>query len=145
MAQMKIFTKKEKGREDSFWYYDQAIARIGSWLLIANGDIDVTFPDGQRRSGGDAVSYALDQGWKDKDLGKLEWNMNNWFEVLEDGGGDSGEVCYQYDEAIHLLKEAVKDKPVVMRGPPKPKARAKKKLSPESSKESPSTGVQGLR
>ena len=120
---IKILQKKQRGREDSFWY-DGVIAAIGDYILIATGDIRVTFPSGESRKNDDAMQRALELGYKDEDLSKLGWINNNWFEVIrgtEKGGAlvtveacstdlEEINVSYDYDGAIENLKAYYEEK-----------------------------------
>ncbi len=118
MPKVKYYQKPEKNREDSFWF-SGTIATIGKYILIATGDIDIVFPDGVRERDDRAVYEATLRKWHDKNLQKLEWNNNNWFEVIygtvdENGNyhieDDSlGDVAYSFEEGIELLKAYVKD------------------------------------
>lgn len=118
MPKIKYYQKPEKNRQDSFWF-DGVIAAIGKYLLIATGEIGVTFPDRLHEHDYDAVKEALQRKWHDKDLMKLEWDNNNWFEVIygtvdknniihmEDC--EMGDVAYDYAEGIERLKIYVKE------------------------------------
>lgn len=107
---MEVFQEKEPGRENSFWYNGD-IAIEGDCILIAEGEIRVTFPDGYVGRDWHAVEHAMDLGYTDVDLGKFEWDMNNWFEVVSKKGESIlGDVVYEYDAAIELLKQYVRDK-----------------------------------
>jgi len=103
---------KCRGKEDSFWY-EGLIASIGDYRLIACGEIRVNFPkDEEWYKNGRAVEEAELKSYTDKDLKKLEWGNNNWFEVVK-GTVKNGivhvedcmdcDVSYDYDEAIDKL------------------------------------------
>lgn len=115
-----IFTKKLPKREEAFWY-DGPIAGIGKYILIATGEIRITFPDEQRFRDGQAVKEAWQRGYKDKSLKKLKFENNNWFEVVYGKVIGStgrlsiedcimGDVVFTYDEGIAMLESYVKDK-----------------------------------
>jgi len=115
MLKLKILIPKiSKQRSDSFWY-SGTIATIGTYELIASGDIRITFlDDGSSGKNGWAVHDAYNRGYKDKDLiesaGKIGWQNNNWFEVVcTHGECVLGDVAYDYDEAIQLLKQYFKE------------------------------------
>jgi len=109
-AAIVIHQAKEPGRCDSFWYGGR-IASLGNCVLIAEGDIRCSFPDGYVGCGDHGVSHARDRGYLDADLGRLEWDMNNWFEVVSDHGESVlGDVAYDYDSGIALLIQYVRDK-----------------------------------
>lgn len=117
---LKIHMDKMESREESFWY-DGMVASIGKYVLIATGEIRITFPDEQRFRDGQAVKEAWQRGYKDKSLKKLEFENNNWFEVVYGKVIGStgrlsiedcimGDVVFTYDEGIAMLKSYVKDK-----------------------------------
>lgn len=118
---LEIIQKKERARKSSFWY-DGVVAKQGDYLLIATGEIRITFPDlTDTFRDYNAVKEAYDKGYKDKDLTKLEWHNNNWFEVVYGKYNketniyqieecDIGVVSFDYDEGIELLKWYVKNK-----------------------------------
>jgi hypothetical protein len=119
---LEIWQKKEKNRADSFWY-NGIIAQIGNYLLIATGDISISFPDcpDELYKDSRAVEEAENKKYKDKDLVKLEWHNNNWFEVIY-GTYDKRnnryaildcvmcDVAHDYDAGIQMLKRYVKEK-----------------------------------
>ena len=125
---MKIITKKiSKLHNDSFWY-DGVIAlaktKAGTELkLIACGDIRINSKEGNIVYDCKERNEGIKGGLKnDKDLKKIGnnysdnyyWENNNWFEVLfklkKEGCWDSimGDVVYDYDTAIQLLKDYAK-------------------------------------
>lgn len=124
MNKIKIIQPKiDKKHKDAFWYNGQ-IATIetdhGTYSLEAVGDIKVLFEEnGDWYRDSNAVEEAFDRKLTDKDLDKLYkhdgWGNNNWFEVVcikpngkvEDLMGD---VSYDYDEAIEMLKTYVEEK-----------------------------------
>ena len=126
---MEILQEKiSEKHNDSFWY-DGHIARIvkkngTELILIACGDIRIHNKEGElvydckeRNSG---IKGGLNN---DDDLKKIGnnyddnyyWENNNWFEVIfkkkNEEAFDSimGDVRYDYDEAIEMLKEYAKD------------------------------------
>jgi hypothetical protein len=119
---LEIWQKKEKNRADSFWY-DGIIAQIGNYLLLATGDIRISFPDNpdENYKDGQAIEEAYNRKYKDKDLAKVEWHNNNWFEIIY-GTYDKKtnrytiadcvmcDVEYDYDAGIQMLKRYVKEK-----------------------------------
>lgn len=118
MPKIKYYQKPEKNRQDSFWF-DGPIAAIEKYLLIAIGEIGVTFPDGNHEHNYHAVEEALRRNWHDTDLKKLKWDNNNWFEVIY-GTVDKnniitiedcelGDVTYDYAEGIERLKIYAKE------------------------------------
>jgi hypothetical protein len=124
-----IQKKLSKNHNDSFWY-DGDIAEFKKkngteLLLIAVGDIKIYNKKGElvydvkeRNSG---IKGGLNN---DKNLKKIGnnyddnyyWENNNWFEVLHKKknmkGYESvmGDVAYDYDGAIQLLKDYIEDK-----------------------------------
>lgn len=106
---MKINQERQPNRVDSFWY-DGVIASEGNCILIASGDIRVIFPDGQDLNDSHAVCHAEMLEYTDADLAKLQFENNNWFEVISKQGEDIlGDVVFTYDEAIELLHQYVKE------------------------------------
>ena len=121
---IKIVQKKQRGRGDSIFYQGEvASASKNGWLfsLIADGDVCVCL-DGEYYGTCHANHHLEDLFEKpinltDKKLGtlhesgRLTWENNNWFEVIFRKKGDTswdcdiGEVVYDYDEAIQLLKD----------------------------------------
>jgi hypothetical protein len=124
LSQIDISTKKIKGQTDSF-FYDGEIATIkkpnGTILsLIASGDIRININDDSYNNNN--ISDAIDKyKLTDKRLrqlekeGKLTWENNNWFEVMwlpkdsDTWESEMGNVAYDYDSAIQLLKSYVED------------------------------------
>lgn len=106
---LEILQKPQRGRKDSFWF-DGAVAIWGKYRLIANGDIRVKIGDEDLRNGR-AVEYALRKRLYDRHIRHLEFDNNNWFEVVsEDGQCSECDVAGTYDEAIDLLKWYRKEK-----------------------------------
>lgn len=125
---MKIMQKKLKGKTDSFFYEGDIAEGRGKngvlYKLIAAGDIEINI--GQDFFSNVHVQDAIEKykltDRKLKSLlkaGKLEWLMNNWFEVvwLEDNPKsgltwecDIGVVEYDYDSAIGMLKDYINEK-----------------------------------
>jgi hypothetical protein len=118
--EVKILNKKLVGREDSFWYHGQEIAKYefpnGKKLYAeARGEIRVFFEeDGPVFKGANAVDEALEQGLTDKDLDKIHdhdgWGLNNWFAIVMvdiDGNTISDDLCIagDYDEVIDQLEK----------------------------------------
>ena len=108
--------KISKDRIDSFWY-EGVVANIGNYLLIACGDIRIAFPEDNFEEWykyHHAVEEAYNRGYKDKDLQKVEWGNNNWFEVVKGYEDENGmlhiqddimlDVTYDYDSGIKKLK-----------------------------------------
>ena len=109
---------------DSIWY-DGVIAITikpngTELLLIATGEIRIMSKDGNLVFDGDKERNEGIEGGlnSDKDLKKLgyennekySWVNNNWFEVIFKKKGEKcfdsimGDVAYEYDQAIGLLK-----------------------------------------
>lgn len=117
-----ILVPKIKDKEDSFFYrLQEDIAEMKAkdgtkFFVFASGDVDVEI---------NGVDYNDEHRFKagkfgdltDKDLSQdLDWKQNNWFELgavkpndkrYYDGAEFCGEVAYDYDEAIQLLKDTV--------------------------------------
>jgi len=125
MDKLIIEQKKMKNRNDSFWY-DGVIARIGKYSLIACGDIRILSSKSDFSCNGfktfdetNEFEINLLEG-TDKDLKRIGngydddyyWDNNNWFEVVDKETGESiiGDVAYDYDEGIKLLKQYYKEK-----------------------------------
>jgi hypothetical protein len=123
-----ILQRKIKGCTDSF-FYEGEIATVvkpnGTRLtLIAGGDVRITitergkeyyYRDMQRF---DAIRYHKLDDKKLRRLereGRLEWNNNNWFEVVwvkkgsDIGESGMGDVAHDYDAGISLLKSYYED------------------------------------
>lgn len=104
---LNIEVEANKDYKSSFWYEDITIATKGNYVLIPCGEIRVVTPEGKTLNHYEAIEYAEDHEWTDKDLDKFEFLMNNWLETQEDKGDyfecfDS--VFYDYDEGIEALK-----------------------------------------
>lgn len=124
---IKIVQKKlGKNITDSFFYdglIAEAKSKNGTELqLIATGEIKIRGKSGVIFQNGDKYNDGFGfKVEKDNDLKKIneengfEWEMNNWFEVLfispgdTYADGDMGEVVYDYDSAIQLLEDYLKD------------------------------------
>jgi hypothetical protein len=116
---IEIWQQKIKNREESFWY-DGIIANIENYYLIATGEIRVTFPNGHYDNDKRAVEYATDLKFEDKDLEKLQWHNNNWFEIVLGETDENkklhiidcelGDVAFTYDEGIEMLRLYHKEK-----------------------------------
>lgn len=103
-----IEVEADKGYKDSFWFEDITVASKGSFVLIPCGEVKVITPEGDVYNHDQALDYAFEKKWKDKDLHKFEFLMNNWFEVQEDKGEyfECLDAIYgDYDEAIQGLKD----------------------------------------
>lgn len=119
---LEIWQEKEKNRADSFWY-DGIVAQIGNYLLLATGDIRISFPKKPDEVFRDyrAVEEAYRRKYTDKHLSKLEWHNNNWFEVIygtynKENNTYTTQDCVMcdtadnYDEGIQMLKRYTKEK-----------------------------------
>jgi len=114
--------KKKKNKTDCI-FYDGEIANIKSkkgtiFSLMAIGDIRINVKDDIYRNENiqEGINKHKLSDSKIKmleDEGKLSWENNNWFEVcwIEKGSDtwefDCGEVAYDYDSAIELLKSYI--------------------------------------
>jgi len=125
-----ITPKIDDSHIDSF-FYDGTIAQVikpnGIELfLIATGDIriykqvenrqELIFDGKERNSGFDLdIADLDDEALHSLDENKYYWDMNNWFEVTwkkkDEDYIDSamGDVAYDYNEAIELLKSYWED------------------------------------
>ena len=126
MNKVEILTEKEENREDSFWYYDQEIARVqfpnGKKLYVeSRGGIRIKFEEeGTFYKGDQAVDMARELDLTDDKLNALSdkfdaWDMNNWFAIVEvntlgDTITDDLALAGDYDEAIEMLKACAKEK-----------------------------------
>ena len=120
-----ILTKKiSKDKIDSFWYYDNDIAKIGfpngkKLFLETHGVMRVMLEeDTIFLSNNQALEKAERLNFTDDDLNKLNlfdgWDNNNWFAVImvdADGNSDGDDygIAGDYDEAIELLKIVAKE------------------------------------
>ena len=101
-------------RKDSFWF-DGEVARLGRYILMACGETKCKFAGDMRwYCDNDAVSEAYNRGLDDNTLhkgkGVVDWDMNNWFEVVGKSGETvMGDVAHEYDAAIEMLKEYYND------------------------------------
>lgn len=100
---------------DSFWY-DGIVATEGKYELVAAGDIRVYLEDENGEYIGMHDGFKARDGFvtpeNDKELEKVYNNengyrmdMNNWFEVVNEYGDCTGDVCDNYDDGIEWLKE----------------------------------------
>ena len=118
-----IFEDKIPERTDSF-FYDGEIAiaehKGKEFMLIATGDIKIVLPDEDDIiHNGNKWEKIAEYDLTDRKIskleeeGKLQWENNNWFEVLykntdEDTWDfDIDEVAYDYDNAIELLCDKI--------------------------------------
>ena len=107
-----------KNRQDSFWYDGQiATGKVGKATLSLEtaGTIRVMFEEnGELYRDTQAVKEALDRNLTDKNLKEIivfdGWSNSNWFQIYSDTTGIAinNDVASSYDEAIEMLKEAVK-------------------------------------
>jgi len=119
-----IVEKLGEDKNDSFWYYNDVIAKVvksdGKTLYAeSHGEIRVLFEeDDTWYKNQQAVDKAVDLDLTDENLDKLNehdgWGNNNWFTIIEvdkDGNccGDDLGICHTYDEAIEMLKEIAKE------------------------------------
>ncbi len=112
--------KLSEQQQSSFWYFGEGeIARVCEGereiIIYTEGEIRVYFSEelGTQKNE-QAVELALDKGYTDTDLKKLEFDNCNWFDfeyiikgketfdVLEDD-------CVSYDEAIQFAQNVLKD------------------------------------
>lgn len=117
---MEILQEKISNKHQDSLFYDGYIAQIGKYILIATGDIEISeitgeypkrvFARGKRYI--DEIDFDDDQDLEKKmSSGKYEYNHNNWFEVIDDTGECViGDVVYDYDDGIELLKGYHKEK-----------------------------------
>lgn len=115
-----IVSKLSEQQQNAFWYFGEGeIARICEGdreiIIYMEGEIRVYFSEelGTQKNE-QAVEVALDEGYTDADLEKLEFEDCNWFDfeysikgkepfdILED-------ACFSYDEALKFAQEALKD------------------------------------
>jgi len=117
---MKIYQKKIKGCDDSFFYED-TIAETDKHILIACGKIRINQIDKKGNYVGMYDGKARDEFdldiKTDEDLEKIgndyddkySWDMNNWFAIFEkDKNGDlldEIDTLHSYGEAINVLKK----------------------------------------
>ena len=95
--------KLSEEKQDSFWYDEGAVLVKGNFTVYALGEIKVTI-DNEVYNEYQALEYAEEHNFTDKDLEKFEFLMNNWFEILDNTGGDNtGIICYSYNEAEEEL------------------------------------------
>ena len=115
-----ILTEKiAEDKMDSFWYYDDEIARVqfmnGKKLYAeSRGGIALAFDeDDVYHKGQQAVDKAIDLDFNDTKLGDLDfddlWRNNNWFAIIMvdingDVCSDDLGIAGDYDEAIEMLK-----------------------------------------
>ena len=102
---MNIYQEKiDNEHIDSFWY-DGEIASNGKYTAVACGSIRVAVDEESNYMNDyQALEYADERNWNDKDLAKFEWDMNNWFEIVDDENNSIG-VYHDYDEVITELEK----------------------------------------
>jgi len=117
---------KLEGKTDST-FYDGQIAKVTigdyQFSLEAGGDIEFAI-DGKdyKKHSSPSIEDAIDEHQLDDyklgtfgDEGRIVWSLNNWFEVAykhkdwEAWDCAFGEVAYDYDSAIELLKSVIND------------------------------------
>jgi len=119
-----ILQGKIEGKEDSFFYEGEIAATTkpnGTRLtLIACGDVRIRIGDedykNQQRFEAIETHKLTDKKLQElENKGEIEWLNNNWFEVTFIKKGSNvvdyvmGDVAYDYDEAISLLKSYEND------------------------------------
>lgn len=119
-----ILIDRLENRIDSFWYFEQDIARIqipnGKKLYAeSRGEISVMIEeDTIHLNGVNAVDRAIELEYSDEGLGNIYeydgWRMNNWFAIILvdiDGNriGDDLGISGDYDEAITMLEAVAKE------------------------------------
>ena len=78
---MKILIDRiSKKHQDSFWY-EGLIAEKNGYELYATGEIKGVF-EGETMYGTSLVGHLSSLGYKDKDLEKVDFVDNNWFEIF---------------------------------------------------------------
>lgn len=116
-----LIDKLAEDKDDSFWYYDQTIAKAilpngRTFYVESHGMIRVCFEEGGVfYKNQQAVDEAIDRSLTDKDLDSLNshdgWGNNNWFAIMEfnkDGECiDEHGICHEYDDAIRLFKVVI--------------------------------------
>ena len=96
------------GRHDSFWF-DGRVASLGNCVLVASGDIRITFLGTPYDSykNDSAFEEAMRRKLYDADLyddGYISWDNNNWFEVISDEGDSvMGNVAFTWEDGIDML------------------------------------------
>ena len=118
MDKIEIIQEKISPKHNDCLFYNGEIAKIGKYTLTACGDIRIhkngeLIYDGKERDGG----FGFDME-NDDDLSKVSeengfsYENNNWFEVYNNETGEDilGDVAYDYDEGIKLLKQYYKEK-----------------------------------
>ena len=107
---IKIHQSKIKGCDDSF-FYDGLIAETKKLSLFAVGEIRITDKEGNIvhdgcKEQGDGITIKNDKDLEQVDGENYIWNMNNWFEIIDNKDGDDlGAVWYSYDETLEILKK----------------------------------------
>jgi len=108
MSKLKIYQKKIRGCDDSF-FYDGLIAEKGDFKLSASGEIRILNKKGELVHDG---IKERGEGLKienDKDLLKVDgenyyFDENNWFEIWKEGTNEEFGVFYSYSQALERLK-----------------------------------------
>jgi hypothetical protein len=110
-----------KNRLNAFWYHGMGnVARFikGNREIVVStcGKIRVKFTKGQHfTKNAQAVDVALDNNLYDKDLPKIDFSENNWFDYiyrklpLNDWEEIDGDEQFDYQTAINKAKEYIKD------------------------------------
>ena len=129
-SKIKIIQDKFSNKHNNSFWYDGEIAKVTKpngteWCLIATGEIRIHNKNGEIvfdcKERNDGIKGGLKN---DKDLKKIGnsyedeyyWENNNWFEIIfkrkDEDCFDSelGDVVYEYDDGIELLKSYIKDK-----------------------------------
>jgi hypothetical protein len=97
---------------DSFWY-DGVIAVKGDYRLIACGDIRIVYDNGEEwgTHNGFKAYDSFREIENDDDLEEINndknyyFDMNNWFEILDNENESVGDIYGNYDDALEALRE----------------------------------------
>ena len=80
-------------------------------IVESRGEIRVRFPDDEYYlTGHQAVDKAIKLNYNDKDLAKLDWDMNNWFAIIiynmeTKEYSDDLALAHCYEESVDVLLE----------------------------------------
>jgi len=105
---MKVLIDRiSKKHQDSFWY-DGLIAECNGYQLYATGEIKGVF-DGSTLYGTQLVYLLEGLGYNDRDLEKVDFYDNNWFEIFYPDGESYVPDNQGYDEVLSEFIEIAKE------------------------------------
>jgi hypothetical protein len=92
-----ICQEKVSDKHTSSFWYDGLVASINGYELWALGEIKGVYK-GETLYGNSLVEKLYEKG--DKELQKVDFYDNNWFEIIDPNGSSDFPMVHDYDDAI---------------------------------------------